>query len=112
MKAQVEVLMAAIGVVPLRRLCNTVLIVLMLCISIRKAEAARLEVADLRQRLSGELVLQVRKSNDRKEHLILYSSRLASCVETRKMICRACAAHLAGTVVSISEDSSEPSGSD
>jgi len=69
---QASALMAAPGVRSLKGLRDTAVMALMLCTGIREAEASALEVADLRQRLGGELALHVREGKGRKERLIPY----------------------------------------
>jgi site-specific recombinase XerD len=70
--AQASRLMAAPGVRSLKGLRDTSLIALMLCTGIREGEASSLEVADLRQRLGGELALHVREGKGCKERLVPY----------------------------------------
>jgi site-specific recombinase XerD len=69
---QASTLMAAPSLGTLEGLRNTALITKMLCTGVREAEAAALEVRDLRQRLGGELALHVREGKGRKERLIPY----------------------------------------
>ncbi len=71
-KSQAEALLNAPGVIPLEALRDTAAIALMLCTGIREAELCNLAVADLRQRLGGELALHVRKGKGAKERLIPY----------------------------------------
>ncbi len=67
---QAEALMAAPGVDTLLGLRNTAALALLLCTGIREAELVALEVADLRQRLGGELALCVRKGKGCKQRLV------------------------------------------
>jgi site-specific recombinase XerD len=71
-RAQAEQLLNAPGVIPLKALRDTAAIALMLCTGIREAELCALEVADLRQRLNGELALHIRHGKGAKERLIPY----------------------------------------
>ena len=73
-KEQADALLAAPGVETLRGLRDTALVALMLCTGIREAEVAGLDVADLRQRLGGELALHVRSGKGRKERLVPYGA--------------------------------------
>ena len=68
--AQAEALMAAPGVDTLLGLRDTAALALMLCTGVREAELVALDVADLRQRLGGELALHVREGKGAKERLI------------------------------------------
>ena len=69
---QAEALLKAPGVNTLQGLRDTSLIALMLATGIRAAEAAALEVIDLRQSLGGELALHVRHGKGDKGRLIPY----------------------------------------
>ncbi len=71
-RAQAEALLAAPGVTPLGALRDTCVIALLLCTGLREAELCALEVADLRQRLGGELALHIRSGKGRKDRLIPY----------------------------------------
>jgi site-specific recombinase XerD len=70
--AQASALLAAPGVGTLQGLRDTAVIAVMLCTGIREAELCALDVADLRQRLGGELALHVREGKGCKERLIPY----------------------------------------
>ena len=65
-------LLKAPGLDPLRGSRDTSLIGLMLATGIRAAEAAAVEVRDLRQALGGELALHIREGKGRKDRLIPY----------------------------------------
>ena len=69
---QVSALVQAPGISTLRGLRDTALMTLMVCSGIRAAEAAALQVGDLRQRLGGELSLRVREGKGGKQRLIPY----------------------------------------
>ena len=69
---QVQALVEAPGIAGLRGLRDTALMTLMVCTGIRAAEAADLQVDDLRQRLGGELSLRVRQGKGGKQRLIPY----------------------------------------
>ncbi len=69
---QVSALIQAPGIANLRGLRDTALIALIVCTGIRAAEAAALQVDDLRQRLGGELSLRVREGKGGKQRLIPY----------------------------------------
>ena len=69
---QVQSLVRAPGISTLRGLRDTALITLMVCTGIRAAEAAALQVDDLRQHLGGELSLRVREGKGGKQRLIPY----------------------------------------
>lgn len=69
---QVSALVQAPGISSLRGLRDTALMTLMVCTGVRAAEAAELQVADLRQRLGGELSLRVREGKGGKQRLIPY----------------------------------------
>ncbi len=69
---QVGELIRTPGIDTLRGLRDTALMALMVCSGIRAAEAAALQVADLRQRLGGELALLVREGKGGKQRLIPY----------------------------------------
>jgi len=70
--AQANTLMAAPGVASLLGLRDTAIIALLLCTGIREAELCALDVADLRQRLGGELALHIRRGKGCKERLVPY----------------------------------------
>lgn len=65
-------LLAAPGVNTMAGLRDTALIGLALCCGLREAELCALDVADLRQRLGGELALRVRSGKGNKARLIPY----------------------------------------
>ena len=69
---QVSALIQAPGIANLRGLRDTALMTLMVCTGIRAAEAAALQVDDLRQHLGGELSLRVREGKGAKQRLIPY----------------------------------------
>ena len=69
---QVGLLLSAPGLGNLRGLRDTALMTLMVCSGIRAAEAAALQVDDLRQQLGGELSLRVREGKGVKQRLIPY----------------------------------------
>ena len=69
---QVSALVQAPGITTLRGLRDTALMTLMVCTGIRAAEAAALQVDDLRQHLGGELSLRVREGKGGKQRLIPY----------------------------------------
>ena len=69
---QVGSLVRAPGISTLRGLRDTALMTLMVCTGIRAAEAAALQVDDLRQHLGGELSLRVREGKGGKQRLIPY----------------------------------------
>lgn len=69
---QVSALAQAPGIASLRGLRDTALMTLMVCTGVRAAEAAALQVADLRQRLGGELSLRIREGKGGKQRLIPY----------------------------------------
>ncbi len=69
---QVSALAQAPGISTLRGLRDTALMTLMVCSGIRAAEAAALQVKDLRQQLGGELSLRVREGKGGKQRLIPY----------------------------------------
>ncbi len=69
---QVGALARAPGISTLRGLRDTALMTLMVCSGIRAAEAAALQVDDLRQQLGGELSLRVREGKGGKQRLIPY----------------------------------------
>ncbi len=69
---QVSALLSAPGIGNLRGLRDTALMTLMVCTGIRAAEAAALQVDDLRQQLGGELSLRVREGKGAKQRLIPY----------------------------------------
>ena len=69
---QVSALLGAPGIADLRGLRDTALMTLMVCSGIRAAEAAALQVDDLRQRYGGELSLRVREGKGVKQRLIPY----------------------------------------
>lgn len=70
--AQVKVLVTSPGLDSLRARRDTALIALMVCTGVRAAEAAALDVVDLRQNLGGELALRVRDGKGGKQRLIPY----------------------------------------
>ena len=69
---QVSALIQAPGIANMRGLRDTALMTLMVCTGIRAAEAASLQVYDLRQHLGGELSLRVREGKGAKQRLIPY----------------------------------------
>lgn len=69
---QVSALVQSPGISTLRGLRDTALMTLMVCTGIRAAEAAALQVDDLRQHLGGELSLRVREGKGGKQRLIPY----------------------------------------
>ncbi len=69
---QVSALLSAPGLGSLRGLRDTALMTVMVCSGIRAAEAAALQVEDLRQQLGGELSLRVRAGKGAKQRLIPY----------------------------------------
>ena len=69
---QVSALIQTPGISNLRGLRDTALITLMVCTGIRAAEAAALQVDDLRQQLGGELSLRVREGKGGKQRLVPY----------------------------------------
>lgn len=69
-REEAEALMAAPGTDTLRGLRDTAIISLLLTTGIREHELCQLEVADLRQRLGGELALHIREGKGAKERLI------------------------------------------
>jgi len=71
---QASALLAAPGVHTLKGLRDTAIIALFLCTGIREAELIALDVADLRQRLGGELALFVRKGKGAKQRLVPYGA--------------------------------------
>lgn len=73
-EGQANALIGAPGTHTLKALRDTALIVLMLCSGIRAAEAAALDMVDLRQRLGGELALHVREGKGSKQRLIPYGN--------------------------------------
>lgn len=78
-RAQASALIAAPGVTTLTGLRDTALLALILCTGVREAEACALDVADLRQRLGGELALHIRKGKGAKERLVPYGE-MAFCL--------------------------------
>ena len=78
-RQQASTLMAAPGVTTLTGLRDTALIAAILCTGVRETEACALDVADLRQRLGGELALHVRERKGAKERLVPYGE-LAFCL--------------------------------
>jgi site-specific recombinase XerD len=78
-RQQASALIAAPDVHPMTGLCDTALIALILCTGLRETEACSIDVADLRQRLGGELALQVRKGKGSKVCLIPYGE-LSFCL--------------------------------
>jgi len=87
--AQAEALMNAPGVESPAELRDTALIALLLCTGIREAECSALEVADLRQRLGGELALRVRAGKGCKERLVPYGSLAWVLVIVEQWLARA-----------------------
>lgn len=73
-REQAEVLMAAPGTDTLRGLRDTAVISLLLTTGIREAELVALEVADLRQRLGGELALHIKEGKGAKERMVPYGA--------------------------------------
>jgi len=71
---QAGALLAAPGVDTMRGLRDTAIIGLLLCTGVREAELTALDVADLRQRLGGELALHVREGKGCKERLVPYGA--------------------------------------
>lgn len=69
-REQAEALLNAPGVETLGGLRDTALLAVLLCTGIREGEAAALEVADLRQRVSGELGLLVREGKGNKTRFV------------------------------------------
>lgn len=69
-REQAEALLHAPGVGTLRGLRDTALLAVMLCTGVRVAEAAALEVGDLRQRVKGELGLLVREGKGGKTRFV------------------------------------------
>ena len=69
---QVSALVRVPGISSLRGLRDTALMTLMVCTGIRAAEAAALQVHDLREHLGGELSLQVSEGKGYKQRLIPY----------------------------------------
>jgi integrase len=79
-REQAERLQQAPSTDTLSGLRDAALIGLMLATGIRAAEAAALEVSDLRQTLGGELALQVREGKGMKQRLIPYGDMSAALV--------------------------------
>jgi site-specific recombinase XerD len=77
-RAQVSALMNAPRArkdnTPLQALRDTAMIALMLCTGIREMELCGLDIADLRQRVTGELVLHVRDGKGAKERAVPYGN--------------------------------------
>ncbi|MEQ8676780.1 MAG: tyrosine-type recombinase/integrase [Aggregatilineales bacterium] len=71
-KAQAQDLTGAPGIDSLKGLRDTALLALFLCTGIREMELAGLNVADLRQKLDGELALHVRQGKGAKARLVPY----------------------------------------
>jgi len=69
---QVSALLQAPGLKDWRGLRDTALMALMVCTGIRAAEAAAVQVPDLRQQLGGELALLVQEGKGGKQRLIPY----------------------------------------
>lgn len=69
---QANALIAAPGLDTLRGLRDTAIIALMLTTGIRAAEAAAVEVCDLREKYGGELALHVRHGKGDKSRLVVY----------------------------------------
>ena len=59
---------------PQQALRDTAMLALMLCSGLREMELCGLDVADLRQRVNGELVLRVREGKGAKQRAIPYGS--------------------------------------
>jgi integrase len=70
--AQVRTLIRAPGVRDLPGLRDTAMLAVMVCTGIREAELVALDVNDLRQTLSGELALRVRRGKQGKQRLVPY----------------------------------------
>ena len=71
---QAGALLAAPGVDTARGLRDTAIVAMLLCTGVREAELTALDVADLRQRLGGELALHVREGKGAKERLVPYGA--------------------------------------
>ena len=71
-REQASALLAAPGTKTLKGLRDTAILAVMLCTGVREQELVNLDVADLRQRLGGELALHVREGKGCKERLIPY----------------------------------------
>jgi site-specific recombinase XerD len=78
-RQQASALIAAPGVHTMTGLRDSALIALILCTGLRETEACSIDVADLRQRLGGEMALHVRKGKGAKERLIPYGE-LSFCL--------------------------------
>jgi len=70
--SQASTLLSMPGLNSLEGLRDTALIAMMLCTGIREAEAASIDVDDLRHAINGELSLRVRKGKGNKERGIPY----------------------------------------
>lgn len=73
-KEQADALLAAPGTESLSGLRDTALIALLLCTGLREGEVVALNVADLRQRVKGELGLLVRHGKGDKARFIAYGA--------------------------------------
>ncbi len=73
--SQVAALVQAPGLNTWKGLRDTALIALLLCTGIRAAEAAALEVGDLRATLGGALALKVRSGKGFKQRLVPYGAQ-------------------------------------
>ncbi len=71
-RAQASALIASPGINTLAGLRDTALLALMLCTGVREAEACKVDVGDLRQRLEGELALHVRLGKGKKTRCVPY----------------------------------------
>ena len=71
---QAGALLASPGTATIRGLRDTATIGLLLCTGVREAELCGLDVADLRQRLGGELVLHVRHGKGDKARAVPYGA--------------------------------------
>lgn len=69
-REQAEALLSAPGVGDLHGLRDTALLAVMLCTGVRVAEAAALQVGDLRQRVKGELGVLVREGKGGKTRFV------------------------------------------
>jgi len=71
-REQAETLLAMPGCTTVMGLRDTALIAILLCTGIREGEVVNLEIADLRQRVNGELGLLVRKGKGSKTRFVPY----------------------------------------
>jgi len=71
-RAQAETLLNSPDVSTTKGLRNAAVIALFLCTGIREGELCSLEVRDLRQRIDGELALEIRSGKGNKARLIPY----------------------------------------